>query len=62
MVKNLNCVCNVGDMSLILGSGRSLREGNSYPLQYSCLKNPTDRGTWRTTVDEVAESQTGLRD
>ena len=44
MVKNLNCVCNVGDMSLILGSGGSLREGNGYPLQYSCLENSMDRG------------------
>ena len=31
---------NVGDPSLIPGSGRSLGEGNGYPLQYSCLENP----------------------
>ena len=32
--------CNVGDLSLILGLGRSPREGHCNPLQYSCLKNP----------------------
>ena len=28
-----------------LGWEDSLGEGNSYPLQYSCLDNPIDRGT-----------------
>ena len=31
--------CNAGDLGLIPGLGRSLGEGNSYPLQYSCLEN-----------------------
>ena len=31
-------------------------EGNGNPLQYSCLENPMDRGTWRATVHGVAES------
>ena len=30
---------------LIPGSGRSAGEGNGNPLQYSCLGNPTDRGS-----------------
>ena len=34
--------CNVGDLGLIPGLGRSLREGNSYPLQYSGLENSMD--------------------
>ena len=38
--------CNAGDMGFFLGSGRSLGEGNGYPLQYSCLENPMDRGAW----------------
>jgi len=38
--------CNAGDLGLIPGSGRSLREGNCYPLQYSCLENSMDRGAW----------------
>ena len=37
----------------ILGSGRSPGEGNGYPLQYSCLKNPMDRGAFRVTVHGV---------
>ena len=30
----------------------------SYPLQYSCLENSTDRGAWWATVHGVAKSQT----
>ena len=30
------------------------------PLQYSCLKNPVDRGAWQATVHGVAKSQTRL--
>ena len=37
---------NVGDLGLILGSGRSSEEGNGNPLQYSCLENPMDGGAW----------------
>ena len=40
----------------IPGSGRSPREGNGNPLQYSCLKNPLDRGAWRTTVHGLTKS------
>ena len=36
----------VGDPGSIPGSGRSSGEGNGNPLQYSCLENPMDRGTW----------------
>ena len=35
---------NAGDLGLIPGSGRSLGEGNSNPLQYFCLENSMDRG------------------
>ena len=45
VVKNLPA--NSGDMGLIPGSERSPGEGNGYPLQYSCLENPMDRGDWR---------------
>ena len=37
---------NAGDLDSIPGSGRSTREGNGSPLQYSCLENPMDRGAW----------------
>ena len=41
---------------LISGLGRSPGEGYGYPLQYSCLGNPNDRGTWWATIHGVAES------
>ena len=37
-------------------------EGNGNSLQYSCLENPMDGGTWRATVHGVAKSRTRLRD
>ena len=55
MVKNLPT--KAGDTGLILVLGRSLGEGHSYTLHYSCLENSTDRGT---TVHGVAKSQTYL--
>ena len=42
--------CNVGDLGLIPGSGRSPGEGNGNPLQYPCLENPMDGGAWWATV------------
>ena len=48
--------CNVGDLGLIPGLGRSLGEGNGYPLQYSGLENSMDRGAWQATVHGVAKS------
>ena len=46
--KNLSA--NAGDPGSISGSGRSPGEGNGNRLQYSCLKNPMDRGAWQATV------------
>ena len=43
--------CDSGDLSSIPGLGRSLREGNGYPLQYSALANPMD-----SVVHGVAKS------
>ena len=54
-------VCNAGDLGLIPGLGRSPGEGNSYPLQYSCLKNPMDREAWQATVRRMAKSRTWLK-
>ena len=45
---------NAGDLGLIPELGRTPGEGNSYPLQYSCLENSKDRGAWKTIVHEVA--------
>ena len=47
--------CYAGDTDSISGCGRSPGEGSSNPLQYSCLKNPMDRGVWWATVHGVAK-------
>ena len=39
----------------------SVREGNSTPLQYSCLENPMDGGGWWAAVYGVPQSQTQLK-
>ena len=54
--------CTAGDPVSIPGSGRSPGEGHSYPLQYSCLENPMDRGAWWATVHGVSKSWTQLSD
>ena len=54
--------CNVGDLGSIPGLGRSPREKNGCPLQYSCLEKTMDRGAWQATVHRFAKSQTGLSD
>ena len=51
---------NAGDPSSIPGWERSLGEGNSNPLQYSCLGNSMDRGAWWIIVHGVAKSWTWL--
>ena len=47
--------CNMGDLGLIPGLGRSPGECNGNPLQYSCLENPMDGGVWWSTVHGVAK-------
>ena len=42
VVKTL--LANAGNAGSNPGLGRSPGEGNSNPLQYSCLENPMDRG------------------
>ena len=54
--------CNAEDLDSILGSGRSPGEGNGNTLQYSCLENPMDGGTWWAIVHGVAKSRTRLSD
>ena len=50
--------CSVGDLGSIPALGGSPGEGNGNPLQYSCLGNPIDRGTWQATVHGVMKTQT----
>ena len=48
--------CCSGVPGSIPGSVRCPEEGNGKPLHYSCLKNPTDGGTWQATVHRVTKS------
>ena len=57
MVKNTPANSgDIRDIGSILGLGRSPGKGHGYPLQYSCLENPMDRGAWHATVHGIAES------
>jgi len=49
--------CNAGDLGSIPGLGKSSREGNGYPLQYSGLENSMDY-----IVQGVTKHQTRLSD
>ena len=51
---------DIGDMGWIPWLGRSLRGGQSNPLQCSCLENPIGREDWRITIQRTAKSQTQL--
>ena len=42
--------CSAGDLGLIPGLGRSPREGEGYPLQYSGLENSMDCSPWGRRV------------
>ena len=50
-----NPPANVGDAGSISGLGRPPGEGNSNPLQYSCLGNPMHRGAWWAKVYVAAK-------
>ena len=50
-----------GDVGLIPGSGRSPGVGNGNSLQYSCLENPRDGGTWWAAIYGVTQSRTQLK-
>ena len=53
--------CNVGDLGSIPRLGRYSGEEKGYPLQYSCLENPRNRGAWWASVYGVAQSWTRLK-
>ena len=44
------------DVGSILGLGRSPGGRHGNPLQYSCIKNPMDRGTWQDTVHKEPDT------
>ena len=56
-VKNLPAILEIQEMWVgSLGQEDPLEEKNSNPLQYSCPKNPMDRGAWLATVQRVTKS------
>ena len=62
VVRNLLAkAADIRNMDLTPGSGRALGGGHGNPLQYSCLKNPTNRGAWWATVPGVSKSWTRLK-
>ena len=63
MVKKLLASADTQEtVGLIPGLGRSPGVGNGNPVQYSCLENPMDRGTWKAIVHGAAKSGTQLSD
>ena len=54
-----NPPANAGGSGSILGLGRSPGEGNGYPLLYSCLENPINRGAWWALVHGATKESDG---
>jgi len=52
---------DIRDAGSILGLGRSPGGRLDNPLQYFCLENPMERGTWKATFHKVTKSQTWLK-
>ena len=50
--------CNARELDSVHGLERSHGEGNGNPLQYSCLENPMDRGTWRAAGLAITKNRT----
>ena len=61
MLSSKESACNERDMGSISELGRYSGGRNGNPLQYPCLANPMDRGTWWATVHGVTKSQTGQK-
>ena len=52
-----NLPVSARDSGSIPGLGGSPGGGHGFPLQYSYLENPMDKGAWRATVHEVTKSR-----
>ena len=52
--------CSAGDLGSAPGLERYCGERNGYLLQYSCLENPMDRGSWQALVHRVARVRCDL--
>ena len=55
-----NPPAGAGNAGLISGLERSPGEGHGTSVQYSCLENSMDRGTWRASVHGVSKSRMRL--
>ena len=55
-----NPPANAGDSGSLPGLGRSPGERSGNPLQYSCLRNSMDRGTWWARDHGVAKVEHNL--
>ena len=63
VVKNTHAITgDTGNMVSIPESGRSPGVGNGNPLQYSCLDNSMERGTWWAVVQGVTKNWIELSD
>ena len=49
--------CKEEDLASVLGSRRYPGESNGYPLQYSCLENPMDRGAWQVRLQSTGSQR-----
>ena len=61
MVCGEESALNAGDTSSIPGSGKTPGGGNGNTLQYSCLKNPMDRGAWQASPNSHKKSEMATR-
>ena len=52
--------CNVGDLGLIPGWGRSPGQGKGYPLRYSGLENSVDYSPWGCKESDMTEQLSHL--
>ena len=52
---------DIRDVGWIPGLGKYPGEGHGNLLQYPCLENPMDRGTWWAVVYRAAQGQTPLK-
>ena len=58
MVKNLPAMQEMQEMWVQSLGPENLEGENGNPIQYSCLKNPMDKGAWQATVQGATKSQT----
>ena len=52
---------DIRDMNLVPDWGRYPGGGHGNPVQYSCLKNPKDRGAWKGADHRVTKNWTQLK-